>query len=545
MTIRLTKAIKLDGTDRAVGSTHAFGREREERLLAEGVAQRVQHELRGVKPNARARNTFVLFGDSITEMHKGFTTLTVPSEISRSGAVATIARGTSSALSPRQPIRVYKTRAKGWAGTKQLENMQSGSAEFYFNDLGVDPEPTPYAPHTQAAFFVPQWNTDRGWFWWANAMSGWRAEVLNVSGVGGDRSYNLLQRIADIEMGVLPYEPAYCTVMIGVNDLNGDLTSAQVIANLEQIYRILLDANIGVVAMTVLPVTTGHFKAGNETHSQAIMAVNEWIRRTATRTPGMYLCDSCAAVVDPTAATFTTLSGMLASDGIHLTAKGARAVGAELAKQLQWICPPNGSLVSSNRDSYGASSTNSQLIDNPLFTGSGGSAGTGMSGTIAASWQVERLGGTPTGVCSVVARTVVDDGDAIGNNQRVVITAGANNDLVAVRQSTNLISRVSEGDLVVFQCAVKLSSCSNVKSLRVLVQSSDGSLFPAGEALKNSDTTFDQADFAGVFKTPPFRIPPGMTSMTPRVYVTFSGSGGATLDVGRASLIKADWREIY
>ena len=87
-------------------------------------------------------------------------------------------------------------------------------------------------------------------------LSGWRAEVLNVSGVGGDRSYNLLQRIADVEMGVLPYEPAYCTVMIGVNDLNGDYTAPQIIANLEQIYRILLDANIGVIAMTVLPVTT-------------------------------------------------------------------------------------------------------------------------------------------------------------------------------------------------------------------------------------------------------------------------------------------------
>jgi lysophospholipase L1-like esterase len=264
--------------------------------------------------------------------------------------------------------------------------MTAGAAEFSLGESAADPEPTPYDPHTQVAFFLPQWNSDRGWFWWANSLSGWRAEVLNVSGVGGDRSDNLLQRIADVEMGVLPYEPAFCTVMIGVNDLNADRTASQVIANLEQIYRVLLDAGIGVVAMTILPVATGHFKAGNETHSQAIMAVNEWIRRTATRTPGMYLCDSCAAVVDPTAATFTTLSGMLASDGIHLTAKGARAVGAELSLQLQAICPPNGTMISSNRDSYGISSTNVQLIDNPLFTGSGGTAGSGMSGTIAASW---------------------------------------------------------------------------------------------------------------------------------------------------------------
>lgn len=86
-----------------------------------------------------------------------------------------------------------------------------------------------------------------------------------------------------------------------------------------------------------------------------------------------------------------------------------------------------------------------------IFTGSGGTPGTGASGTIATGITVTCSGNAGAAVvCSQVARTVAADGDTLGNWQRFTFVAAAASDKCTVSFPA-MHTLVSKGDVVKIQ----------------------------------------------------------------------------------------------
>lgn len=483
-------------------------------------------------------NTFVLFGDSLTEMCHAITTLTPGSEISASGGICTIARGSTQGLYSGQLVGIYRTPDEDYLGLHRITVTGGSSSTFPISaTAAAQPELRSYA--TTVGMFVYGKTSDRSWFSWGNSLSGCRARCVNVSAVGGDRTEHLLERINSDFNGVPSYLPSYCTVLIGINDLVNSVSADTVITNLESIYATLLNNGVRVIAITLTPLASGHASYGNATVAQNILKVNRYIRKKATETTGMFLCDFFSVIADPLATTLGAASGMLATDGIHFSAQGARAAGVLFADVLQSLIPSQNLLVASAADSYSVSSASAQLFDNPLFIGTGGTKNTGFTGTVANNVTVGRSGsGSHTGVCAVVPRS-----DGVGNNQQVAITFTANNEIAEIKNTTSVHGRVSEGDLIRTVCSLKWTGATNIKSIRVLVYATDGTSYPTTEAREQSATTYNQSDFDGVFITPPFRVPAGMTSISAKVYVVAAGAGGITIEVGRMTLTKDDYSE--
>jgi hypothetical protein len=296
----------------------------------------------------------------------------------------------------------------------------------------------------------------------------------------------------------------------------------------------LRDAGIRVVAGTITPLGSTHALFSAAT-TQTTLDVNDWIRRTATSISGVILWDAHAAIVDATQSDGRADSTKLKSDAIHPNAKGARALGESLYATLASQIVPQNTLVSSQSDSYGVNAASTQLLDNPLFIGSGGTAGTGVTGTVAANWNPSRAAGSGAAIAATVeARTVADDGDTLGSNQVLTITTAAANDVVQIRNASSVHGRVSAGDVVYAEAHVQISGMTNVSFGKFLILATG--LHYSEYMLDN--TGFDNTAIDGVWRTPNFVVPASTTSLYVYFSVKFSGAGGAVMKIGRAQLRK-------
>ncbi|MEN8582808.1 GDSL-type esterase/lipase family protein [Burkholderia sp. RS01] len=85
-----------------------------------------------------------------------------------------------------------------------------------------------------------------GMLTWAQFFSGQRLQLLRNSGVGGERTDQILARVAT---GVLSYKPGYVTA--GTNDVAQAIPMATIKANLAAIWSMLDATGIRVVATTI------------------------------------------------------------------------------------------------------------------------------------------------------------------------------------------------------------------------------------------------------------------------------------------------------
>jgi lysophospholipase L1-like esterase len=170
--------------------------------------------------------------------------------------------------------------------------------------------------------------------WWLmRARPSWR--VLN-RGVNGERSDQIRARFA---RDVLAVRPDVVIVVAGVNDLYQGRPAASVRAELRAMYEQSAAAHIAVVAGTILPFDTA--TAG---HNARMREVNQWIRTIAGCEPGIWFCDTRAAVAAPDDP--DRLAG--SPDGLHPDAAGYRrmadallpAIDAALERRVQSTpCP--------------------------------------------------------------------------------------------------------------------------------------------------------------------------------------------------------------
>lgn len=108
---------------------------------------------------------------------------------------------------------------------------------------------------------------------WAGCLQYRLSELLGTRvinrGIGSERTYQILDRLSS---DVLAYYPDFVIVEGGVNDIALGNSTDQIIANLDEIYDAVTDADATVIAYTILPNS-----AFSEANRAKINTTNDWI----------------------------------------------------------------------------------------------------------------------------------------------------------------------------------------------------------------------------------------------------------------------------
>ena len=99
--------------------------------------------------------------------------------------------------------------------------------------------------------------------------------TLKAQGVGGDTSAQVLARLERDVIDQTP-RPDTCIVLAGINDIQMNAPASTVIANLEAIYRRLLQAGIHVIALSIYPF--GSYDAWTSRRERVRQEVLAWMR---------------------------------------------------------------------------------------------------------------------------------------------------------------------------------------------------------------------------------------------------------------------------
>ena len=375
---------------------------------------------------------------------------------------------------------------------------------------------------------------------WAQVLLMQDAEYVNLS-IGGDTFAKMLDRF---DRDVLGANLNRLLISAGVNDcFAAGLTLAQMQTNATAVFARAQALGIPVDVLTPPPQSSsrGGWTAGKR---DVYKAFRNWLIQVCP-SYGFTLIDSWPAssgsttVINPTDANLNASTNVL-MDLVHPSTIGAQAIGAKIAAVHRAFVPRCDRLVSNDADG--------NMIAGGLFQGSGGAPGTGGSGTVATGWTVSRQAGTPSTVCSTVARTVAADGDIIGNNQRMVITMGAANDTVRITPPS-LHASVANGDRVRISCAVKLSAtgCQFIKGLYlyVLSQTATTGNLQFYDLAYNSAGGFAYPDgFSGVFEIEAYVRTPQAVHGAPSSFNCYieaigAAAGECTVEIGRFTVVKA------
>lgn len=257
---------------------------------------------------------------------------------------------------------------------------------------------------------------------YANQFAGYPFRILYNAGVSGNTTAMMLQRFDSDVVAVGP--PTAVTVFGGVNDIFYYHLSAQTaFTNLRAMYEKAQKHGIYVFAFTLLPCTTNTPAAAQRAERLKLntMIVEYWRGRI-----GGEVIDLAALAGDPTSTTSGWKAGFTA-DGTHPDPAGAtrlaQLVAPTFAKFLK-----SSSYVSCAEDSYSVNNGSTNLLDNPMLSGTGGTiTGTNASGQAPNGYTV-----AVTGTATVVASVVSSNTDAVGSALELDITAGALNDVVRV-----------------------------------------------------------------------------------------------------------------
>ena len=491
---------------------------------------------------AGSANTICMLGDSMTALTNVEQTCT----ISQTAGVATV-HAVAHLIADAQTIKVFGADQSAYNGFKIATWIDADNFSFTVDAATVSPATSATASLRFARY---QRLTDVGFFTWANGYLGGRMTLLNNGGVGGEKTADMILRL---QTDVIAYSPSYCTVLGGINDITGAVAEATIEANLQTIYTTLHNAGIKVIALTILPLAASH--ANYATANPIIVRINTWIRNFINSVPGIYLVDAFNVVVDPTSTGSAPLANYLKTDYIHPAAIAAQAIGYEFYRVMNAVMPPWNMLVASAADNKFSNATNKNILDTAagagLFLGTGGTAsGTGMTGTtVAATWTCTNEIGTATAVATTEARTVVNDGDAIGWNQVVTISSAASGNVVSIK-SADFKANLATGDRFFAEGHLQCSGMSAVTEVQfyAAIAANSGAVTVYCSALDKTDTTFSQNNISLQLRTPVMTMPdptklgtgsPGtIANVKLYAWIKFGGAGAAVMKLGRCSVRK-------
>ncbi len=280
----------------------------------------------------------------------------------------------------------------------------------------------------------------RGAFNWFQAMAGWPyAHVIQYYGntisaatntppaghnVGIGSTYTR-QMLARFRRDVLSKNPSLVVLGGGTNDVTEGRTANEIARNKHMMAKLAVDQGASVWIETIPPRHNSDGKQFTAPQRAVATEVNRRTRDFAARTPGVILIDLDLIVADVNGDLQLTLS----DDGLHWNSRGGETV-ARLGYLPAWKASATyDKLRRDIPEAYNVTTAPyGNLLSNADFaTGTGGTAGTGVTGSVPSGFQVTRSG-TLTVAASVVSRTNFN-GDTV-NAVRLAITSpggGADN----------------------------------------------------------------------------------------------------------------------
>jgi lysophospholipase L1-like esterase len=152
--------------------------------------------------------------------------------------------------------------------------------------------------------------------WWLQkAHPEW--DVLN-RGINGQRTDQIAERF---DRDVLGAAPDVVIIIAGVNDVYQGFPGSHAIEHLKNMYTRAHQADIAVVAGSILP-----FNTATSDQNARMREVNDWIRSHAASDSRVHFIDTRAALADPANGDLLSES----PDGLHPSAEGYRRVAEAL-----------------------------------------------------------------------------------------------------------------------------------------------------------------------------------------------------------------------
>ena len=324
----------------------------------------------------------------------------------------------------------------------------------------------------------------------------------------------------------------HAIIHCGFNDFNVT-AQATVKTQTAAAWALLKNAGLQVIQTICLPRTVASWSA---TYMKLRDDYNQWLRDYAAAN-GVVLLDPFGAIADPANANGDPLAVAVQSDGIHPAQLGAYPVGVAIQRYFNQFPLPDFARPTSRGDVYDATSNpRGNLITNGLMSGTGGTnTGTGASGSVADNWLNRVLSGTLTAVGSLVART---DPEAAGWWQQVVLSATT---AASYRLSPDAaISGQVAGDIVIGEVDINVTGATKLLYAQLNVFDNGGASGEGSIAFKDPGLPglYMPAAYQVRVRTEPFRITTGNVDVPFRIELGFDAGGGATIQVGAASLRK-------
>lgn len=241
-----------------------------------------------------------------------------------------------------------------------------------------------------------------------------------------------------------------------INDVPGGLSYATSVANINRVAKACQDAGAICVFQTIPPRSD----ASNTTAlRQGNARINDYLFTLPFLYRNVYVADVASQLTSRASSTGTPISLVLQSDGVHpLDLSGeltSQPYFDVLDKLLPPIAPGVWQTLLFDRTNYPTG-----YVRDPSMTGSSGTAGAGITGSVATSWNLARtIGSTFTATASKVP------GVNGGEYQQIVLGgagAGLGTEQITMSYNTTLLQLA---DIIQGLADISATGLSNVKGV--------------------------------------------------------------------------------
>jgi lysophospholipase L1-like esterase len=344
-------------------------------------------------------------------------------------------------------------------------------------------------------------NMNRGMTYWLPFLTNqnFRSPQSLNFGISGQTTSQIAARVGD----VVNSGAGTCVVEMGTNNA-GTNNYAATIADFETTFSALAAANILIVVIPILPRT---ISAGDTATQGFINKVNLWLMNAGALYPNYKFIDPYL-FGEPYSTTMSPRDGYT-YDGLHPTAIGMRYICKPIAEYLNTLVPVRPRQLRTVTDYFSVDNPTGYCNLNPMVAGTAGTVGSGVTGTCADNWSLNKVaGGGDVSSLTVVGSSDTSDTGLIA--QKIVIggsASGGYQTIVGFDQynfSNSVDGKLKAGDVV--ECIAEIEviggavGVSGVSVYLMTTQAGQAHYSWDGYAIVSEDLTVD--GYKGVFRTP-------------------------------------------
>ncbi len=248
-------------------------------------------------------------------------------------------------------------------------------------------------------------------FAWLEFLTGGTVTIpgaLNF-GVAGETTTQILARTDTAVAAAVAAGAGAAIGFMSTNDRTSGLSLATTKANATAIEAKFTDAGLAFIWVAETPrgdaAHTGLRLTGTQLANH--VEIRRWLIERAYYYQNVYTVDPWAVIADRASTTGDAIANYL-YDGLHIGSRGAFAIAVQLKAIIDRIFTPIARSFASAADIGSASNPYGNAMSNAQFAGSGGTAGSNVTGTVPTSWTV----GTPVAGLSVVSSIIAGTGSA-------------------------------------------------------------------------------------------------------------------------------------